>query len=54
MAPLLGEVTARLGCEQWAPIQADLYKLLLYEVRTIEYCPPRHPTQIEPSFLEFN
>lgn len=31
MTPLLAQVTARLGCEQWAPVQADLYKLLLYE-----------------------
>jgi hypothetical protein len=27
-------MTATLGCEQWASIQADLYKLLLYE----EWC----------------
>jgi len=38
MAPLLGQVTAALGCGQWAPIQADLYKLLMYEeVRATEY-----------------
>lgn len=32
MTPLLANVTRQLGCQQWAPIQADLYKLLLYEV----------------------
>jgi len=41
MQPLLAQVTAALGCEQWAPIQADLYKLLMYEVRPSTCCPPR-------------
>ena len=31
MAPLLAEVTAALGCEQWAPLQAHICKLLIYE-----------------------
>jgi hypothetical protein len=31
MKPLLANITTALGVQQWAPIQADLYKLLFYE-----------------------
>jgi hypothetical protein len=31
MTPLLAQITTKLGVEQWAPIHADLYRLLVYE-----------------------